>query len=376
MKWAVPLLALLLSIPLRSEGAAPDRLIQIGIVPGAHALEFSIDGEFAMSGAPSGASSLSGGARYRLEPSEGGLRLGNLELPEEIRLRPKDGSSLLIGNRRYRGDIIVRASGSGQLTAIEEIGIETYLMGVLPHEMDPSWPLEALKSQAVVARTFAYTHLGKYRKMGFDLTSDTRSQVYRGLEEVAPSIREAVKRTRGEVLGWKGEILNVYYHSCCGGHTVDPRFVWGSESKTPDPLRGVRDRYCQTSPHARWIAYFQDSDIVAAVGSAVMGPLRRFAIKRRNNAGYVQEFLVRIAEETVHVPAIELRRALGNTELKSARISAIRRRAKGYELVGQGMGHGVGLCQWGARRQAEKGRAYEKILRYYFPGAILSVIDS
>ena len=87
------------------------------------------------------------------------------------------------------------------MTVIEEVAIEDYLLGVLPFEMEPNWPIEALKAQAVVARTFAYTQLGKYRKDGYDLSTDTRSQVYGGRTDRSASIKEAVDSTRGEVLG-------------------------------------------------------------------------------------------------------------------------------------------------------------------------------
>ena len=243
--------------------------------------------------------------------------------------------------------------------------------------MDPSWPLEALKAQAVVARTFAYTQLGKYRRSGFDLTSDTSSQVYGGLGEDSPAVRRAVSETRGEVLGWKGRILDVYYHSCCGGHTEDAGAAWASGSKSPPPLRGVRDRYCAKSPLAAWTAYFGDSDVLAALqdGRLLGGKLRRLELGRRDAAGYVREISARVGAEKVSVEAKDFRNLLGPAELKSLRIARVKRLAKGVEFRGSGSGRGVGLCQWGARLQAEQGRRYEQVLRFYFPGSVLSVID-
>lgn len=365
-------------------GAAPpasgaaERLIQIGIVPRAQELSFVCEGKFTLRDSRGQNRELASRQEYRVEAEEGGLRLGSLALSGSARLEPEDASgTVLIGRQRYRGILILKPNDDGTLTVVHELGIEDYLLGVLPREMDPDWPLEALKAQAVVARTFAYTHLGKFRRAGYDLSSDTRSQMYAGLGEVSPSVRRAVEETRGEVLGYKGRILDAYYHSCCGGHTTSVASAWGSDSAPQPPLRGVRDKYCLLSPHARWSAYFSAEDLLAALHKRrlIAGTLRAFEVASRDPAGYVKAFLVKVGGERVLVRAGELRSWLGSTELKSVRISRVRLRRKGVEFEGAGLGHGVGLCQWGARGQAEEGRRYEKILKFYFPGSILSVID-
>ncbi|OGR83658.1 MAG: hypothetical protein A3J74_02095 [Elusimicrobia bacterium RIFCSPHIGHO2_02_FULL_57_9] len=358
--------------------AQSDRLIQIGIILRTPELSFIPEGRFVLQDKRGRSYELTANQKYRLEAADDGLKLGDVRLAYEARFKSKRAQDAIrIGSKSYRGDVIVRLNAEGSLTVIEELNIETYLLGVLPYEMEPNWPIEALKSQAVVARTFAYTQMGKYKKMGFDLTSDTRSQVYGGAKEVHPSIRRAVQETRGEVLGYKNQILSAYYHSCCGGHTTDPRSVWGSDSKSLPPLRGVKDRYCRASPLARWTAYFSNSDIAAALQKNYdeAGPLKGLAIGSRDSAGRVKTFAVKLGPKTLEVPAIALRRWLGNTELKSSRVYGLRRRSKGIEFLGSGSGHGVGLCQWGARLQARKGRGYEQILKFYFPGSVLSVID-
>jgi len=307
------------------------------------------------------------------------LSLGPYFLSGEARLEPEGPSdTILLRGRRTQGILILKANQEA-LAAIEEVGIEDYLLGVLPYEMDPSWPLEALKAQAVVARSFAYSQLGKYRRLGYDLTSDTRSQLYRGRGEAWPRIRRAVEETRGEVMGYRGRILPAYYHACCGGHTTDAASVWGAAEArlSPPPLRGVRDRFCRASPHARWSAYFEDSEILAALqGKRLLaGPLRRLEVALRDAVGYVKSFRAQVGSERLLVGAGDLRRALGNGELRSLRIARLSRRKRGVEFAGSGSGHGVGLCQWGARLQAEKGRRYEQILRFYFPGSLLSVLE-
>ncbi len=313
-----------------------------------------------------------------LKTREGGLRLGDLRLRSETRLVPQDGARIKVGHHQYRGALILRLDPGQTLSIIEEASVETYLEGVLPHEMDPDWPLEALKAQAVVARTFTYANLGKFRKEGFDLTSDTRSQVYKGTTLVNENVRAAVRQTKGEVLGWKGKLLRVYYHACCGGATTDAGSAWsGDAGETPRPLRGVRDPWCSASPHMKWTAYFAWADLTAAIAEKkiLTGPLKSLRIGARDGAGFVRTFLARSGRETVEVKAADLRGALGAGEMKSVRVRSVRELKKGVEFAGGGSGHGVGLCQWGARLQAEKGRSYEKILSSYFPGSELSEVE-
>ena len=312
-----------------------------------------------------------------LRPREGGLRLADLRLRTETRLVPISGGRIKVGPNYYRGALILRLDPGQTITVVEEANVEEYLEGILPHEMDPNWPLEALKTQAVVARTFTYANMGKFRKDGFDLTADTRSQVYKGMTGVNENVRAAVRQTRGEVLGWKGKLLRVYYHACCGGATTDAGAAWGTEGEVPRPLRGVRDPWCATSPHMKWIVYFAWADLTAAISERKMleSPLKSLRIGARDAAGYVRTFLAKTKNETIEVKASELRGSLGAGEMKSVRIKSVNILKKGVEFLGGGSGHGVGLCQWGARLQAEKGRNYGQILKFYFPGSELSEVD-
>jgi stage II sporulation protein D len=312
-----------------------------------------------------------------LRPREGGLKLADMRLKTDTRLIPSEGARIRVGYNFYRGTLILRLDPGQTITIVEEASVEEYLEGVLPHEMDPGWPLEALKAQAVVARTFTYANKGKFRKDGFDLTSDTRSQVYKGMTAVNENVRAAVRQTRGEVLGWNGSLLRVYYHACCGGATTDAGAAWGNDGEVPRPLKGVRDPWCATSPHMKWIAYFAWADLTAAISERQMlhSPLKSLRIGARDAAGYVRTFLAKSGDESVVVKASDLRGSLGAGEMKSVRIKNVNLLKKGVEFLGGGSGHGVGLCQWGARRQAEKGRNYGQILSFYFPGSVLSEVD-
>ena len=351
--------------------------VQVAILRQAGSAKIRPEGDVEISQPGSKPKPLEWKGELTLRPREGGLRLADMRLKSETRLVPAAGSRIRVGPHLYRGTLILRLDPGQTLTIVEEASVEEYLEGVLPHEMDPNWPLEALKAQAVVARTFTYANLGKFRRDGFDLTADTRSQVYKGTTAVNENVRAAVRQTCGEVLGWNGRLLRVYYHACCGGATTDAGAAWGGSEESPRPLRGVKDPWCAPSPHMKWIAYFAWADLTAAISERRMldGPLKSLRIGARDAAGYVRTFLVRTGGESVVVKASDLRGSLGAGEMKSVRIRSVNLLKKGVEFIGGGSGHGVGLCQWGARLQAERGRNYDRILSFYFPGSTLSEVD-
>ena len=368
---AAPALALVAAI------SAAAGTVQVAIVRQAGSVALTPEGSVMIAQPGAKMQPLVWKGELTLRPREGGLQLADMRLNTETRLIPVSGARIRVGPNLYRGSLILRLDLGQTLTIVEEASIEEYLEGVLPHEMDPNWPLEALKAQAVVARTFTYANMGKFRKDGFDLTADTRSQVYKGMTSVNENVRAAVRQTRGEVLGWKGKLLHVYYHACCGGATTDAGAAWGNDGEVPRPLRGVRDPWCAASPHMKWIVYFAWADLTAAISDRRMlnGPLKTLRIGAKDAAGYVRTFLAQSGGESVVVKAAELRGSLGAGEMKSVRIKRVNLLKKGVEFLGGGSGHGVGLCQWGARLQAEKGRNYGKILKFYFPGSELSEVD-
>ena len=372
------LLPALLAAAAAAPNAAPPPRLLVAIVQQAQSATITPEGDVRVVEPGGKSRPLDWKGALTLAPRVGGLKLSQLTLKSETRLEPQDGAVLQVGADRHRGTLILRLDPGQTVTVVEEVDLEDYLEGVLPQEMDPDWPLEALKAQAVVARTFVYANRGKFRKDGFDLTSDTRSQVYRGVTAINDRVRRAVRDTRGEVLGWKGELLRVFYSACCGGRTENAADAWGGDPRaTPKPLRGVRDPWCATFPRMHWTAYFAWQDLMTAVAQSreLPGPLKSLKIGRRDISGYVADFVARAGRSELRLRSSDLRRALGADELRSTRISRLVVKKKGVEFVGTGSGHGVGLCQWGARVQAEKGRSYEKILSFYFPGADLSEIS-
>ncbi|MFH1618711.1 MAG: SpoIID/LytB domain-containing protein, partial [bacterium] len=239
------------------------------------------------------------GEKFLLQPDtdydagpqdDGRLGIGNISLNPIVRLSPAgDGDSLKINGRIYRGSLVLRCNTSRTLTIVEELGIEEYLYGVLPLEMSPTWPLEALKAQAVAARTFALKTMGKFKEEGFDITADANSQVYGGSGFDDPRILEAVNATAGEILTWKGSPSAAYFHACCGGHTASASSAWNMSPVKP--LSGVTDPYCRKSPHYSWKTYVRTADLLATLqknGSTAL-KLRGVRIAKRDSSGRIKQ---------------------------------------------------------------------------------------
>ena len=355
---------------------AHERDIRVGIVPQADSFVFVPRGHFQTVDFLGRQKDLIDGKVYMVKPSAKLLSLGSWTLPARAWIRSRDpDAALWIGGRRYPGSFLVLLNSNKTVTGVEILGMESYLLGVVGHEMDASWPLEALKAQAVMARTFAYFQLEKYHAHGYDLGDDAGSQMYGGVNHTPKNIILAVRETKGEVLGYKGKLLSVYYHSCCGGHTADAGWVWGFK-RTPKPLRGVSDPYCKISPYYRWKAFFRTDEIKAALENRhLIGGALKFFRLGSEKYDYIKSFKAQIGNTALVVDANRFRLALGASSLKSVRIFRMRKEDNGMEFEGGGSGHGVGLCQWGARGQAMLGRNYEKILKFYFPGSVLSVVE-
>src|SRR5439155_1171605 len=164
-------------------------------------------------------------------------------LPGPLLFQP--GAAALALKHRYRGSIQVAVTG-GKLRAINMVGLEQYLYGVVPSEMPYTWLPEALKAQAVAARSYA---LATRRTGAFDLYPDTRSQVYLGIEHEKPSTNSAVDATAGQVVLYQGEVAKTYFFSTSGGRTASAEDVWGK----PVPyLVSVPDPYDSISPYHNW----------------------------------------------------------------------------------------------------------------------------
>jgi stage II sporulation protein D len=211
----------------------------------------------------------------------GGKRVARFSVPLRVKGSGIRLAGTAIGGKvsgRYRGRLELRPSSGGGLTVVNALRLDSYIQGVVPKESPSSWPAEALKAQAVAARSYALTT--DAGGAVFDQFPDVRSQVYRGMDEEAASTNAAVQATAGEILRYGGEVATTFFFSTSGGHTENIENVWyGSEPKPY--LRGVEDPYDDASPYHRWRIEYSQSELEGKLGSWVKGELRRVDVVSR-----------------------------------------------------------------------------------------------
>ncbi|MFP2960237.1 SpoIID/LytB domain-containing protein [Myxococcus sp. 1LA] len=265
---------------------------------------------------------------------------------------------LKAGAAQVRGDVVVRAHRNG-LQLINVIPLEDYLAAVLGSEMPVSFPAEALKAQAVAARTYALQKKLDAYSNDFHLGSSVLHQVYGGVNREDPRTRAAVEATRGQVLTYELAPIEAYFHASCGGRTESG---FDALQRNLPYLQPV-DCPCGKLPASRWTASLSDADIKAALHHPAQG----LKVAARTRTRRVTRVTL---ADGASMDGVELRRKLGYTRLKSLDFE-VERTERGYVFSGRGYGHGAGLCQWGAKALADKGREYREILSHYYPGTEL-----
>jgi SpoIID/LytB domain protein len=188
------------------------------------------------------------------------------------------GTIEIAGFGRFRGalETVPTESDAGSLNIVNALALEQYVKGVMPNEVPPSWPVEELKAQSVAVRSIAIT--GDVGGNGFDLYSDTRSQVYEGLESEYPQTNAAVDATRGQVVMYGGEIAETFYSACSGGHTESVVNVFGTAVPY---LVGVPDPYDYYCPLHKWTLEFSGPEISERLGGYLKGKLKQVVVTRR-----------------------------------------------------------------------------------------------
>ena len=240
-------------------------------------------------------------------------------LADPVRFAPK-GAPLRLSGDRYRGLLRVR-SRDGRLSAVNDVGLEQYIKGVVAWEMPASWHMEALKAQAVVARTFGL--VSRTSGSWFDLYNDTRSQVYGGMRAESPRTSAAVEATQGEVVRSGGALAWTFYHSTSGGKTASRRDEWGPPGVSY--LVSVSDPHDDISPHHRWGPTDADDDcsnsgrdcvwkagaLKRALGSRAPGDIRDFVVSERNSSSRVERARLTGRSSSRTITGADLRSVLG-----------------------------------------------------------------
>lgn len=304
-------------------------------------------------------------------------------------------------DRPYRGvmEILPRATG---LTVVNVVDVESYLQGVVSSEMSPDYPLEALKAQAVAARTYALQNRGRFTELGYDLDDTPYSQVYGGIFSEDPRTTRAVQETAGKVITYNGKLINAVYSSTCGGYTESAEAAWGNavpylvsvpcylklqpgiaphpqtEAQWAAYCKSVRALNCLQPQFARpevfrWWKLMTRQELEAGLPAEYkVGTVTNIVPVKRGDSGRITALRLEGSDRTVTIEQeLPIRRAFGMLRSSAFTVDIYRDDAGKpvvFAFFGAGWGHGIGLCQVGAVGLATSGWDYEKILTYYYKG--------
>lgn len=266
-----------------------------------------------------------------------------------------------------------RVPRDSRLQLVGLLGIEDYLQGVVSGEVPRDWPEEALKAQAVAARSFVIAKVRERRaaKPDWLVEATVMDQVF-DFEKNHSRAAEAVRATAGEVLTTpSGVVVAATYHSDCGGRTDEPGTVWGGTSRVGTAV----DRGCSTSSRNTWRLVGTPDELAEKLIAKRVLPsgfkLASLSVGGRSSGGRAILIDAQSASgETRRFTGERLREALGYNQMKSTMLEIKQiKNPSGHqiEFTGRGFGHGSGLCQWGARTLAAQGKSYREILQHYYP---------
>lgn len=326
--------------------------------------------------------------------------------PKENITLSSSKNKFTIEKKDYRGELELLSNNSS-LTAINYIGLQDYLYGVLPKEIPYEWEMDALKAQAICSRNFTITNMGKLKKYGFDLDTTTTSQVYGGISAEHQRTNRAVDETNGEIGYYQGEIASLFFHSESGGQTESSENIWGMKKPY---LRGVNDPFSNNGSYATWTYSISKSTlegILSRSGQSV-GKINQISIDEKTENGRIKRMTIYGTLGTRGFTKESFRRLLGNTTIKSMYFdfadttpsfrpssndldiifedlsNLLNKKSSSpifipsdviqvtssdpIAMIGHGYGHGVGMSQFGANTMAKKGKNYKQIISYYFDG--------
>lgn len=321
--------------------------------------------------------------------SSAGRQMG--PAPSPLLLTPSDGGHLTIAGKNYRGNALLRVSNSGRVTAINVLELEEYLKGVVPYEIGRLAPglVEAVKAQAIAARTYAIGNLNRWEARGFDFVATVQDQVYGGLSGEDTVASRAVAETRGEIVTHNGQPIFAYYSSTCGGRTasIQDSWPWGKPHpylrSVSDSIPGGQGAYCDTSSRFRWNVSWTGTGLKKVLQQTLslrlgrglqIDRLENIEITGRNPSGRVELLRIHADGAKYDIPSDSIRWVLKPDSVRSLNSSllldfAAHRESgevSGLEVRGAGWGHGIGMCQVGAIGRARAGHSYREILTAYY----------
>jgi stage II sporulation protein D len=292
------------------------------------------------------------------------------------RIEPLGEGEIEVDGFKYQGNMEIVHDGKDTLTVINDVALEDYVVGVLAGEIPHDWPLEALKAQAIAARSFAFLKMLEARQKGmtYDVENTAFYQVYKGTGKVDDEMKRAVEETHGEILVYGNRPIEAYFHSNCGGHTTAAKDVWGKDEPY---LRSVACDFGNNGAHYRWKAAIPIRDMIRKLKSIgiVLSDVVRISGLDLDGGDRIVNLDILDGDGRVHtIKASAFRMALGPDLVKSTHFNA-RVEADRVIFDGKGWGHGVGLCQEGAQGMANQGYGAFDILRHYYQGIMIQKIS-
>jgi stage II sporulation protein D len=282
-----------------------------------------------------------------------------------VRVITQQDASIIIDERKFRGIMDIIRQPDKSLLLVNHIDIEEYLCGVLYHEVSHRWPIEALKAQAIASRTFALYQHEINKDKDYDLTNTTYSQVYGGATSEKYRTNKAVIETYGEVMTYNNKLFPAYFHACCGDHTEDADKLWNINLPT---LKGRACAYCRHSPHFDWsrkVSIWLIRKKLMEKGYKC-GKIVSFEPAAYDESGRVTDIIIKTTQGDIKINSNQFRIMVSPTLIKSTKFM-VRLEDEFLYFEGQGWGHGVGLCQWGACGMALEGFKAEEIIQFYYP---------
>jgi stage II sporulation protein D len=304
-------------------------------------------------------------------------------------------------SRQYRGFMEVDFTPNG-LNIVNVVSIEDYLRGVVSAEMNGSYPLEALKAQAVAARTYAERSRGKMKSLGFDMDDTTRFQVYGGMKIEDNNVNKAIESTSGMTLMYKNQLAETVFSSNCGGWTESSASAWGNDIPY---LQSISDlvferngdkestaywldfctnfklSFClqpkyERAENYRWLKVITRDDLEKKIPIEYqVGKILEISILERGNSGRITKMSIKGVDKIATIEKeYNIRRVFGGLKSSCFVIDCYKDEIGSpivFILRGAGYGHGVGMCQTGAAGRADAGWGFEKILKFYYPGTTL-----
>ena len=354
-------------------------LIRVGLARAEGVVTLAARGDFTVYDGNRKWKSFSAGTKVRLTISGSRILVNGERLGDTVYVKSNKLGIVSYNGTDYRGVMkVIPTVGADGMTVINEVPIEEYLYGVVPKEAPPQWQANALRAQAVAARTYALAHRGGYGAQGFDVVDTITSQVYGGFSAETPQTNEAVNDTAGEIITYQGRPIDAVFCASSGGYTEDSENVW---SNYVPYLRAVPEPTNDYTAQ-EWVVRLTMRELESKLNAAGKGvgkikKIKLSALKKapmkssdRGKSGRVLHMEIQGSQRNLTISGESIQYIL---ELRSRLFDIRGGKRKGeIEVYGYGFGHGVGLSQWGAQIMAQKhpndAKYYQEILKHFYQG--------